>query len=222
MGQTILTPHQSQFLEIVGGQKQLAQNFYLTGGTALSEFYYRHRLSEDLDFFTTNSEVNQIAIEVFLKKNSPQLGVTGIKKTVFLGLVTYVLSFSDSQQLKVDFNYYPFPRIEAGKKYKGLSIDSIYDIAANKVHTMFMKPRSRDYVDLYFILTRENYSLDRLIIDAKIKFDWHIDKVTLASQFLRTKDFDESSILLVPFDKKKMDSFFFDLAKSLEGDIFKN
>lgn len=222
MGKTILTPRQSQFLELVGSQKQLTQNFYLTGGTALSEFYYQHRLSEDLDFFNTDSEVNQVAIEAFLKKYSSKLGVIEIKKTVFLGLVTYLLIFSDKQQLKVDFNYYPFPRIESGKKYKGLSIDSVYDIAVNKLHTMFMKPRSRDYVDLYFILTRENYPLDKLIIDAKIKFDWHIDKVTLASQFLRTKDFDESSMLLVPFDKKKMDKFFFDLAKSLDSDIFKN
>ena len=220
MGQTILTPHQSQFLEIVGDQKQLRENFYLTGGTALSEFYYQHRLSEDLDFFNTNSEINQITIEVFLRKNFPELGITGIKKTVFLGLVTYILNFSDNQQLKIDFNYYPFPRIEPGKKYHGLSIDSVYDIAANKLHTMFMRPRSRDYVDLYFILTRENYSLDRLIIDAKTKFDWHIDKVTLASQFLRAKDFDESSMLLVPFDKKKMDDFFLNLAKSLGNDIF--
>ena len=222
MGQTILTPHQSQFLEIVGGQKQLARNFYLTGGTALSEFYYQHRLSEDLDFFSTDSEVNQIAVEAFLKKNSPRLGVSGIKKTVFLGLVTYVLIFSDSQQLKVDFNYYPFPRIEPGKKYRGLSIDSVHDIAANKLQTIFMKPRPRDYVDLYFILTREKYPLDKLIIAAKTKFDWHIDKVTLASQFLRAKDFDESSMLLVPFDKKKMDDFFFGLAKSLDNDIFKS
>lgn len=220
MGQTILTPHQSQFLEIVGNQKQLTQNFYLTGGTALSEFYYQHRLSEDLDFFNPNSEVNQIAIEVFLKKISPKLGIIGIKKTVFLGLVTYILNYSDNQQLKIDFSYYPFPRIESGKKYNGLPIDSVHDIAANKLHTMFMKPRSRDYVDLYFILTRENYSLDKLIIDAKTKFDWHIDKVTLASQFLRTKDFDESSMLLVPFDKKKMDDFFLDLARSLDNDIF--
>lgn len=222
MGKTILTPHQSQFLELVGSQKQLSQDFYLTGGTALSEFYYQHRLSEDLDFFNTNSEVNQVAIEVFLKKNSSKLGVTNIKKTVFLGLITYILEFSDNQQLKIDFNYYPFPRIESGKQYKGVSIDSVYDIAANKLHTMFMKPRSRDYIDLYFILTREKYSLDKLIISAKTKFDWHIDKITLASQFLRTKDFDESSMLLVPFDKKKMDDFFFNLAKSLDKGIFKN
>ena len=29
-------------------------NFYLAGGTALSLFYFQHRLSVDLDFFTQN------------------------------------------------------------------------------------------------------------------------------------------------------------------------
>ena len=221
MGQTILTPHQSQFLELVASEKRLTRSFYLTGGTALAEFYYRHRRSEDLDFFNPEAEVNQIAVEVFLKKNLSKIGVSQAKKTVFLGLVSYLLHFQDGQQLKVDFNYYPFPRIEPGKKYKGISIDSVYDIATNKLHTMFMKPRARDYIDLYFILTRGKYALDKLIISAKSKFDWHIDKATLASQFLRTKDFNESSMLLVPFNKKKMDDFFLGLAKSLEKDIFK-
>jgi len=222
MGQTILTPHQSQFLDLVASEKQLTKHFYLTGGTALAEFYYQHRLSEDLDFFNPEVEVNQPALEIFLKNKLQKVGVSHVKKTVFLGLVSYHLNFPDGQHLKVDFNYYPFPRIEPGKKYKGISIDSIYDIATNKLHTMFMKPRSRDYIDLYFILNREKYPLDKLIIAAKTKFDWHIDKVTLASQFLRTKDFDESAMMLVPFDKKKMDNFFFDLAKSLNKDIFKN
>ena len=222
MGQTILTPHQSDFLELVANHKQLTSTFYLTGGTALAQFYYQHRRSEDLDFFNPETEINQTALEIFLKKNVPKIGVSQINKTVFLGLVTYVLNFPDGQQLKVDFNYYPFPRIEPGKKYKHLSIDGVYDIATNKLHTLFMKPRSRDYIDLYFILTREKYPLDKLIIAAKTKFDWHIDIVTLASQFVRTKDFDESAMMLVPFDKQKMDDFFLNLAKELDKDIFKN
>lgn len=221
MGQTILSPHQSQFLELVAGEKRLTSSFYLTGGTALAEFYYQHRLSEDLDFFNPETEVNQSVLEVFLKKNLPKIGVSQVKKTVFLGLISYVLNFPDGQQLKVDFNYYPFPLIRKGEKYKDLTIDSLYDIAANKLHTMFMKPRSRDYVDLYFILTRENYPLDKLIIDAKAKFDWHIEKSTLASQFLRVKDFTDEPLMLVPLDRKKMEDFFLKLSKSLEKDIFK-
>ncbi len=51
MGKTILTPKQFEFLELVKVEPQITKAFYLTGGTALSEFHLKHRLSEDLDFF---------------------------------------------------------------------------------------------------------------------------------------------------------------------------
>ena len=34
--------------------------FYLSGGTALSLFYFQHRLSSDLDFFTKDFSVRRI------------------------------------------------------------------------------------------------------------------------------------------------------------------
>lgn len=34
--------------------KELGTPFYLTGGTALSRGYYKHRYSDDLDFFVNN------------------------------------------------------------------------------------------------------------------------------------------------------------------------
>ncbi|MCM8817716.1 MAG: nucleotidyl transferase AbiEii/AbiGii toxin family protein [Candidatus Omnitrophica bacterium] len=34
-----------------------ARFFYLTGGTALSEFYFQHRKSFDLDLFTTEEKL---------------------------------------------------------------------------------------------------------------------------------------------------------------------
>lgn len=144
-------------------------------------------------------------------------------RTVFLGLVSYKLVFEDSKELKVDFNYYSFLQIDRGVKFNNLKVDSLYDIAANKLYTFFMKPRPRDYVDLYFILQQENYSLERLIIDAKIKFDWHIDNITLASQFTRVKDLTITDVpkMLVPFNQKAMEKFFLGLAKSLKSQIFK-
>lgn len=66
-----------------------------------------------------------------------------------------------------------------------------------------------------------DYSLNQLIKDAKIKFDWHIDKVTLASQFVKVKEISDIPTILVPFDRKDMENFFLKLAKSLETDIFK-
>ncbi|MDO8657923.1 MAG: nucleotidyl transferase AbiEii/AbiGii toxin family protein [Candidatus Levybacteria bacterium] len=223
MGKTILTPKQLKFLEFIQSEPQIIKRFYLTGGTALAEFYLKHRLSEDIDLFTIEQEVDQILVRAFLEKVSPKLSIIKIKESQFLGLFSYKLIYKDSEELKVDFNYYPFPRIDKGIKYKNLDVDSIYDIAVNKVHTLFMKPRVRDYIDLYFIMQKFDYSLEKLILDSKAKFDWHIDKVNLANQFIRVKDIKEKELpkILIPFDKKDMEKFFIKLAKSLESEIFK-
>ena len=223
MGKTILTPKQLNFLQLAAKNQPITKRFYLTGGTALSEFYLKHRLSEDIDLFCENTEVEISTVEAFLKKISPQLGIDHIKRSQFLGLVSYLLIYKDKQQLKVDFNYYPFPRIQKGTKFQDLEIDSIYDIAANKVHTLFMRPRARDYIDLYCIMIIEKYSLEKLIIAAKTKFDWHIDKVNLASQFVRVADFKKDfPEILIPFSYKDMIQFFRAQARNLEKDIFKD
>jgi predicted nucleotidyltransferase component of viral defense system len=221
MGKTILTPKQLEFLEFAQKDKQVTGLFYLTGGTALSEFYLHHRLSEDIDLFTEKQEVDQKLVEAFLKEASPTLGVVKIKRSEFLGLKSYKLVFTDKEELKIDFSYYPFPRIGKGVKYKNLEIDSIYDIAVNKIHTLFMKPRERDYVDIYFIMKSKRYSLKKLILDAKAKFDWDIDRIKLASHFVRVKDFKDTPKVLLPFDRNEMEEFYLKLAKSLEKEIFK-
>ena len=124
-----------------------------------------------------------------------------------------------TDELKVDFNYYPFPRIEKGILYRSIQIDSVHDIAANKVHTLFMKPRARDYVDLYCILKNKDLSIEKLILDAKAKFDWHIDPLTLASQFMRVKEFTDFPIMLIPFNENSMREFFLEEAKKLKNKI---
>lgn len=223
MEKTILTPKQFEFLELVKIEPEITKRFYLTGGTALAEFYLKHRLSEDIDLFTEKEEVDQKLIEAYLKKISIVLSVKKIDRSVFMGLMSYFLIFKDGSKLKVDFNYYPFPRIEKGINFGKLQIDSIRDIAANKVHTIFVNPRDRDYIDLYFIMKSGNFNLSQLILDAKIKFDWHIDKLTLVSQLLRVKEIKvlETPKTLVPFDKKEMDNFFIEEAQKLGSSILK-
>ena len=221
MEKTILTPKQSHFLELAQSESQITKRFYLTGGSALSEFYLHHRLSEDLDFFTEKEEVDQRITNAFLKKIAAKLKVKEIKKSQFLGLFSYILVYDDSTKLKLDFNYYPFSQIEKGTKYKNLVVDSVYDIAANKLYTIFTKPRSRDYIDLYCIMKRYDYSLEKLILDAKAKFDWDIDRITLASQFIKVTDIDESNMMLLSFDKDAMDTYFLELTELLKKDIFR-
>ncbi len=226
MGKTILTSKQLNFLELAQAQPSISQKFYLTGGTALSEFYFKHRLSEDIDLFS-KQEVDHAVIRSFLKGISGKIGVKKIVEQHFLGLYTYKLTYKDGDTLKIDFNYYPFTKGEKGRYFKKLAVSSMYDIAVNKIHTVGMKPRTRDYVDLYFIFTKSEYKpqeyLQRMRIDSQAKFDWPLEAKNLAVAFTRVKDLKNSDFpkMLVPFDRNEMETFFINLAKSLEKEIFK-
>lgn len=50
-GNRLLTRSQRRFLRFFARLPD-SQHFYLTGGTALAEFYLAHRYSYDLDLFT--------------------------------------------------------------------------------------------------------------------------------------------------------------------------
>ena len=140
-----------------------------------------------------------------------------------MGLVSFILVYNDREKFKVDFNYYPFPRIEKGLRFGNLAVDSLLDIAVNKIHTLFIKPRTRDYLDLFFIFKQEKLDLRKLILLAKAKFDWDIDRINLANQFIKIKDLKKEDYpeALVPFKPEEMEKFFLDLAMSLKKDIFK-
>jgi len=220
MEKSILSPRQLDFLGLINQNKEITERFYWTGGTVLSAFYLHHRLSEDIDLFCENEEVNQEVIEVFLKKNALALGIINIKSSQFLGLFSYHLIYNQKESLKVDFSYYPFPRIEKGLKYKNIEIDSLHDIAVNKVHTIVMKPRARDFIDIYFIIKEKNYSFNKLLMDAKVKFDWHIDPIELGSQLLKVQDIKDYPRMIKKINHRDWQQFFLQEAGKLKKKIF--
>ncbi len=215
----IITPIHKKFLELVVKEPYLLKKYYWTGGTVLSGFYLYHRESYDIDLFS-EEEVNIDRIKHFVGIVGKLLKTKKISYSRFLGLHTFVYSFANGSQLKVDFNYYPFPRIERGGKYQGLSLDSLLDIAVNKIHTISINPRGRDYVDVYFILKNEQFSLEKLIDYAKAKFDWHIEPMQLGENFAKVSTFSDFPKMLVRFEPKEMEDFFLKLAKDLKKDIF--
>ena len=218
---SILDRSQERFLDLVLRQPYLLKHYYWTGGTVLSQFYLKHRYSYDIDLFTETAEIHLPSIEKFVSLAGGQLGAKSIVHRKFLGLHTFIFKIGKSE-LKVDFNYYPFPRINRGQNWQGLHIDSLEDIAVNKIHTISMKPRERDFVDIYFIMKKKDFSLQRLIDLAKAKFDWHIDPIQLGQNFSQVVAYRDIPQILVSFNRKDMEKFFLKLAKSLEKDIFKN
>jgi predicted nucleotidyltransferase component of viral defense system len=215
-----LNSYQKQFLEFSSGQDYICENFYLTGGTALAAFYLHHRLSEDLDFFNENEEVNLRVITQILGKFKKKIKITKIEQRSIFGIHNFFFHFPDKEVLKVDFSYYPFPRIAKGIKFKNIIVDSDYDIAVNKVHTIAMQPRARDYIDIYFLVKEKDYSFMDLLMKAKAKFDWHIDPVQLGTQLLQAQHVKDFPRMLKKINHQEWQDFFVREAKRLEREVF--
>lgn len=218
MGREILKPKQVEFLELFS-ESNLADFFYLSGGTALAAFYLNHRESEDLDFFS-EEEVDPLAVETFLKHNKRRIGFDTLEFQSSFNRNLFFLNFG-GDVLKTEFTYFPFPRIEKGKKEGKLQIDSLRDIAVNKLFTISQQIRARDFVDFYFILKDKKLDLGGLIGDVRAKFDANIDAIQLGSQFFRVDEAKDEPRMLVPLDKDKMRLFFREQSGALKKEILK-
>lgn len=215
----ILTDHQLRILKEIGANNAIASSFYLSGGTALAGFYLHHRYSEDLDFFS-EKEFDIQGVTVFLAQLKSVLGFDSIDLQQSMNRNLFFLQFSH-EILKLEFTYYPFPRIEEGMKADGVVIDSILDIAVNKLFTIYQRSKARDYIDLYCICKKQNFKIPDLIRKAKIKFDWHIDPLQLGTQFLKSEAAEDLPRMIDDVPKKDWRDFFREEAERLRDEILR-
>ncbi|MFH1170454.1 MAG: nucleotidyl transferase AbiEii/AbiGii toxin family protein [Candidatus Vogelbacteria bacterium] len=215
---SILSENQKWLLTVLSGEKSICDNFYLTGGTALAEFYLEHRQSEDLDFFS-EAEFDAAAISVLLRQ---------IQKTARVKSFRYEQSFNrnlfflelENDTIKTEFTYFPFPRIEKKKKIGDLYVDSLIDIAVNKIFTIYQNPRSRDFIDLYFILKKEKeWNIADLVNKAKVKFDHHLDYLQLGAQLMKVSELKDYPKLIIKINDQDWQSFFITEAMEFSSEV---
>ena len=219
MARTILSKKQQAVLSVISSETAICKYFYLTGGTALAEFYLQHRFSEDLDFFS-EKEFDSQSISVFLRKNSKKLGIDKIEYQQNFNRNLFFI-YAGSEIIKTEFTFFPFPRIEKKTKRGKLFIDSLTDIAANKIFTIYQNPRARDFIDLYFIIKKTDWEISDLVKKAKVKFDWHIDPLQLSSKFLLAKEVRDYPVMIKKIDHKVWQDYFMREAKKLEKRILR-
>ncbi len=217
MEQEILNKQQKKLLEIISKNKAIADNFYLSGGTALAVYYLPYRFSEDLDFFN-EKEFNPEAIIVFFKKNKSILNYKKLDFQKSFNRNLFFLHFN-KEILKLEFTYYPFKQAEKPKKIKGIKIDSLLDIAINKTFTISQNPRTRDFMDLYFIIKEKKWDFFELLKKAKIKFDWHIDPINLGSQLMKCQDMKDYPKLLKKVNDKEWQEFYLKIIKRIGNQL---
>jgi len=94
----------------------------------------------------------------------------------------------------------------------------IIGIFAPLISLKLMKQsKEKKFILIAILLTALSTSM---IIFAKTKFDWHIDPIQLGKTFMQITNLHDVPKMLVPFDRKEMESFFLSLASDLKKDIF--
>ena len=86
----------------------------------------------------------------------------------------------------IDLAHFPYDPIGRPTLWQGLKVDSLLDMAVNKVQAILTRARERDFVDLYFLLNEgPEQDIERLLDLARAKFDVGVSRITLAEQLLR-------------------------------------
>lgn len=171
--------------------------YYLAGGTACA-LYYGHRISYDLDFFSTEPEdPSQISLKL---KDIGELLVEQASDGTWLGSLN---------QTKLSFFEHLYPEIGQESEWSKIRIASKRDLACMKLEAIASRGIMRDFVDMYY-LTKE-LGLSEIILDARQKY-----KETGYSElhFLRSLTYFEeadSSVpptMLVEFEWREIKRYF--------------
>ena len=133
-------------------------NFYLVGGTALS-LYYGHRLSVDLDLFSTVDFQPETLLPV-LEEKFPAFNYNKHHAIVIFGFIGNV---------KVDLiKYHHHPMLNSYFSEDGVRLMSTEDIAAMKVAAILKRAVKKDFWDIAELL--DHYTMDEIIVCYNKKF----------------------------------------------------
>jgi predicted nucleotidyltransferase component of viral defense system len=102
-----------------------------------------------------------------------------------------------------------------------VTIDSLLDIAVNKVFTIYQRTKARDYIDLYCICKKNEFSLAELIKKAIVKFDTPIDPMQLGTQFIKAQEVSDYPRMLQDIPPQEWQEFFIAEAKKLQPQVIK-
>jgi predicted nucleotidyltransferase component of viral defense system len=214
-GRGILSDFQKVFLRLFSSLPD-QELFYLTGGTALSEYYLGHRLSYDLDLFTSEADL----IVPFSYRVEQAVQNAGWQVSVvhrFASFVEFQVNQGENT-LKIDLAFdspFRLSPVELGDA--GVMVNDFQDIQADKTLAFFGRAEPRDAIDLYFLL--QNTRFEELSELARRK-DTGFDLYWFAVALNRTGKFPDELArwpvkMLVDFDPVVLKRSFKNLAMKI-------
>lgn len=140
MHEEVLNAEQRKLLPLMA---QFRREYYLVGGTAIA-LNIGHRRSIDFDMFKMSS-INH-------KKNLDRIVASGFDHLVTRRVEEQMNLLVGG--VKVTFFQYPFPVVPEADFEKVFRLPSLISLAAMKAYALGRHSKWKDYVDLYFLLTR--------------------------------------------------------------------
>jgi len=206
----ILTFYQKKVIELIAIEPKLSV-FYLSGGTALAGVYLFHRFSDDLDFFSFEPISVQF-IHSIVNRMKKKLSARSMRYERIFDRSLFFLKLKD-EELKIEFTQYPFKQLSKVKLWRGVRVDSLRDIAANKLMALLDRFDPKDFVDLFFLL--QKFSLEKIKKDTEKKFGLKIDNLFLGSELAKAQRIKALPIMLRPLTIAEMQSFFIELSRKV-------
>jgi hypothetical protein len=177
-GKGVLSEIQQAFLRLFASLPD-QERFFLTGGTALAEYYLGHRLSYDLDLFTSEPDlIVPFSYQVEATGHSAGWDISVVRR--FASFVEFQVSQGEDR-LKVDLALdSPFRLAPVEPGDAGVLVNDFLDIQADKTLAFFGRSEPRDAVDLYFLLQKSDLAeLARLASQKDTGFDLYWFAVAL-------------------------------------------
>lgn len=206
----ILTPLQiavlDEFFSTTAGQ-----SFFLTGGTALAAFYLEHRLSKDIDLFTTDDEAFALA-RAGMDAIAAMLGCELMRRASSKWFQQFFF-VQDEIRLQVDLVRDADIQFGTPERFGKVIVDARENIGANKITAIFGRTESKDFVDLYFLL-QSGLEFPALLKLAKEK-DHGLRDFFLAGMMRQVTALQDLPVMLKPIDLKTLQEFYLNLAQEL-------
>jgi hypothetical protein len=207
-GRGILTAVQRKCLSVFSGLADQV-HFYLSGGTALAEYYLGHRLSFDLDLFTSQEGlIPSFSRSIERAFSQAGWGVDVVRR--FASHVEMALTW-EGDTLRLDLALdSPFKWDACLSSEQGVRVNGYRDLIAEKTLAYYGRSEPRDAVDLFFILERESLAD---LMDLASRKDRGFDGYWFAAALNKSEGFPDDAErwpvrMLVPFDPVELKRIF--------------
>jgi len=202
----ILTPAQRKLLSAIG-RSPIRDDFYLTGGMALSEFHLRHRRSSHLGF-STEDPLAVIRVGLQMSTLAAQLNATIRFGRSLRSFLQCWVRLEDGHEILVDFAHVTTGRLKpvTADPENGVCVDSLADMAANRFSALCDRSDGKDFVDVFF-LHREYRPLTDLVGLCRRKHPG-ADHYGIAGAFRRVAEISSWPTMVRPLDHGELKAFF--------------